>query len=61
MTLPKNHLFLTNMVVVGSFENVYLEQCSLRLLLEWRSTTFLIFQHHLNISSTTWYFHDTTL
>ena len=51
-TLLKNHLFLTNVIVFGSFENIYLEQCSPRPILEWRSTTFLTFQHHLKISST---------
>ena len=60
-TLLKNHLFLTNVIVFGSFKNIYLEQCSPRPILEWHNTTFLPFQHHLKISSTAWYFHGTTL
>ena len=60
-TLLKNHLFLNNVIVSGSFENIYLEQCSPRPILEWRSTTFLNFQHHLKISSTAWYFHGISL
>ena len=60
-TLLKNHLFLTNMIIFGSFENIYFKQCSPRPILECRSTIFLTFQHQLNISSTTWYFHGTTL
>ena len=57
----KNHLFLTKVIVFGSFKNIYIEQCSLRPILEWRNTTFLTFQHHLKISSTAWNFHVTTL
>ena len=60
-TLLKNHLFLTNVIVFGNFENMYLEQCSPRPILEWRSTTFLTFQQHLKISSTAWYFHGNIL
>ena len=60
-TLLKNHIPLTNVIVFGRFENMYLEQCSPRPILEWHSTTFLTFQHHLKISSTTWYFYGTTL
>ena len=59
-TLLKNHLFLTNVIVFGSFENINLEQCSPRPISEWCSTIFLTFQHHLKISSTSWYFHGTT-
>ena len=29
-TLLKNHLFLTNVIVLVSFENIYREQCSPR-------------------------------
>ena len=60
-TLLESHLFLTNVIVLGSFKNIYLEQCSLRPILEWRSTTFLTFQHHLKISNTAWFFQGTNL
>ena len=60
-TLLKNHIFLTNVIVFWSFINIYLEQCSPRPIIKWRSTIFLTFQHHLKISSTAWYFHGTTL
>ena len=60
-TLLKNHIFLTNVIVFWGLKNIYLEQCSPRPIIEWRSTIFLTFQHHLKMSSTAWYFHGTTL
>ena len=59
--LLKNHLFPSNMIVFASFEKMYLEQGSPRSILEWHSTIFLIFQHHLTITRITWYFHGITL
>ena len=52
-TLLKNHRFLTNVIVFGNFENIYLEQCSPGIILECHSPTFLTFHHHLKISGTT--------
>ena len=57
LILLKNHIFLTNVIVYTSFEKIYLEQGSLHTILEWQSTTFLIFHHQFKIFSTTWYFH----
>ena len=44
--------FLTNVIVCVSFEKIYFEQSSPCPVLEWRSTIFLTFQHHLKIPST---------
>ena len=46
------HLFLTNVIVCISFEEIYFEQSSLCPVLEWHSTIVLTFQCHLKISST---------
>ena len=46
------HLFLTNVIVCVSFDEIYFEQSSPCPVLEWRSTIFLTFQHHLKISDT---------
>ena len=39
--------FVTNVIVFASFENIYFEQGSSRLIFEWRSTIFLTLQHQL--------------
>ena len=46
------HLFLTNVIVCVSFEDIYFEQSSPCPVLEWRSTIFLNFQHHQNCYGT---------
>ena len=48
----EDQLFLTNVIVCVSFEKIYFEQISPRPVLEWHSTIFLTFQHHLKISGT---------
>ena len=42
-TLLKNHISHTNVIVFTRFEKIYLEQGPPRPILEWHSTTFLIF------------------
>ena len=48
----EDNLFLTIMIVGISFEKICFEQSSPHHVLEWHSTIFLTFQHHLKISGT---------